>query len=284
MGDKYDVDGQISQLAARQHGHVTRAQLLALGMAPSTIAARVSAGRLIRVHAGVYAVGYRRVEPVARAAAAVLACGPTAVLSHDSVAALWGLRRWPRVPEVTVPRCVRRPGITAHRSRTLTPAETTVQLGVRVTTAARTVRDIRSRLTGPQFTRLVNQARLDRLIGSAVAEALLGRPGNPTRSELEDAFRRFVERYHLPRPQVNVMLDGHEVDVLWPRERVIVELDGWDTHRDRTSFHADRERDAAHAAAGYLTVRITWQRLHADPAREAARLRRILELREPPRR
>ena len=253
-------------------------------MAPSTIAARVTAGRLIRVHAGVYAVGYRRVEPVARAAAAVLAGGPTAVLSHDSAAALWGLRRWPRVAEVTVTTDRRPPAVRVHRSRTLTPAETTVQLGVRTTTAARTVRDIRPRLTARQFTRLVNQARLDRLISAAVAEALLGRPGNPTRSELEDAFRRFVERHALPRPQVNAMLDGHEVDALWARQRVIVELDGWDTHRDRTSFHADRERDTAHAAAGYLTVRITWQRLHADPAGEAARLRRILELREPPRR
>ena len=281
MSEISSISTKIAQLAARQWGHVTRRQLLALGLGAEAISYRVKVGQLIPVHNGVYALGYRRVEPVARAAAAVLACGPTAVLSHDSAAALWGLRRWPRRPEITAPRCIRRAGITAHRSTTLTASEITTQLGVRTTTAARALREIRRRLNARQFTRLVNQARLDRLIGSEVAEALLGRPGNPTRSELEDAFRRFVERYHLPRPQVNVMLGGHEVDVLWPRERVIVELDGWDTHRDRRSFHADRERDAAHAAAGYLTVRITWQRLHADPAREAARLRRILALRIP---
>ena len=236
------------------------------------------------VHVGVYALGYRRVEPVARAAAAVLAAGPGAALSHDSAAALWGLRRWPARPEVIAPRYVRRAGIVAHRSITLTAGDITTQLAVRTTTAARTLHDLRSRLTTDRLTRLANDARLRRLISSEAAETLLGRPGNPTRSELEDAFHRFVQRHALPRPQVNPRPDRREVDVVWARQRVIVELDGWDTHRDRTSFHEDRERDAAHAAAGYQTIRITWERLHTDPAREAARLQRILALREPPRR
>ena len=182
------------------------------------------------------------------------------------------------------PRHVRRAGIVAHRSITLTAGDVTTQLAVRTTTAARTLHDLRSRLTTGQLTRLANDARLRRLISSEAAETLLGRPGNPTRSELEDAFHRFVGRHALPRPQVNPRPDGREVDVVWARQRVIVELDGWDTHRDRTSFHEDRERDAVHAAAGYQTIRITWERLHADPAREASRLQRILALREPPRR
>jgi len=85
VGDK---GSHVSTIAQRQHGHITRAQLLALGFSARTISYMVARGELIRVHAGVYAVGYLRVEPVARAMAAVLACGKDAVLSHDSAAAL----------------------------------------------------------------------------------------------------------------------------------------------------------------------------------------------------
>jgi predicted transcriptional regulator of viral defense system len=143
MSDSIDRWDEIAQLAEGQQGHVTREQLLAMGIHPSTICSWIARGKLVRVHQGVYALSYRRVEPVARAMAAVLSCGPGAVLSHDAALALWKLRRWPRQMEVTAPRCVRRPGITAHRSTTLTPADTTVQLGVPVTRPARAIDDIR---------------------------------------------------------------------------------------------------------------------------------------------
>ena len=273
MSRKGDIDAHIAQLAARQHGHVTRGQLIALGLAPRTITARVAAGQLIRVHAGVYAIGYRRVEPVARAAAAVLAAGEGAVLSHDSAAALWGLRRWPRVPEVTVRRCVRRPGITAHRSRTLARRDTTTQLGVRTTTAARTLRDIRPRLTRKQLIRLVNDARLAHLLDSDGAEALLGHRRNPTRSGLEDAFQRFVERHGLAQPETGADVAGDEVDALFVAAKLIVELDDFDTHGDRATFASDRERDVAHADLGFQTIRLTRDQLTDDTA---AILRRLL--------
>ena len=261
MSDLRTIDAQIAHLAERQWGHVTRRQLLALGLRPRTIDKRIAVGRLVRAHAGVYAVGYRRVEPVARAAAAVLAAGPGAALSHESAAALWGLGRWPREPEVTAPRCVRRSGITAHRSSTLTSADVTTQLGVRTTTAARTLRDIRSRITARQFTRLVNRARLDRLIEANAAAEFLDRAGNPTRSGLEDRFLEFAARHGLPEPTVGVTLAGHEVDALFPAARLIVELDVYETHGDRATFHSDRERDTAHTAAGYRTIRLTPERL-----------------------
>lgn len=88
------MERQIRRLAESQHGHVTRAQLLGLGLGRAAIHHRVRTGRLIPIHAGVYGVGQRPATPVARAAAAaVLACGDSAVLSHGSAAALWGLRR-----------------------------------------------------------------------------------------------------------------------------------------------------------------------------------------------
>lgn len=270
---------EIAHLAADQWGHVARWQLLALGMNPSTICSWIERGILVRIHQGVYALGYRRVEPIARAMAAVLACGPGAVLSHDSALALWGLRRWPREPEVTAPRYVRRAGITAHRSRTLTPAETTVQLGVPVTRVARAIDDIRPRLTERQYIRLVNDARLQRLISADEAAARLGHRRNPTRSGLEDAFQRWIVRHGIPQPLINARVNGHEVDAHWPAEKVIAELDHPATHSDPTTFREDRRRDRVNRELGYETVRLTAEDLNQE---EAERLKRLLASRRPP--
>ncbi len=85
----------LAELAARQHGVVARAQLVALGFNRQAIAYRLKVGRLHLLHRGVYAVGHRPPSPLATAMAAVLACGPEAALSHRSAAALWRiLPRW----------------------------------------------------------------------------------------------------------------------------------------------------------------------------------------------
>jgi very-short-patch-repair endonuclease len=262
-----------SQLAARQHGHITRRQLLDLGMTAAIIDAWVRDGKLIRVHQGVYALGYRRVEVVAVAHAAVLACGPTAVLSHASAAALWDLGRWPRTHEVTVVGDRRPKGITAHRSKTLTRADTTTQLGVRTTTAARTLTDLRPRLTKKQFARLVNNARLAHLLNEQSATALLLREAPLTRSEQERDFLAFIRRHKLPIPITNTKLHGFEVDAVFPDHTLVVEIDDYATHGDPATFQTDRERDAVHADHGYLPFRITRDRFTKA---EADRLRRIL--------
>jgi Transcriptional regulator, AbiEi antitoxin len=276
MGDRRERDAQISQLAARQHGHITRQQLLGLGVPARTIDSWLQSGHLIRVHAGVYAVGYRRVEVVALARAAVLACGPTAVLSHASAAALWDLGRWPRAPEVTVVGDRRPKGITVHRSITLTRADTTTQRGVPTTTAARTLTDLKPRLTKKQFASLVNSARLEHLLNQRTATALLLTEVPLTRSKLERDFLAFIRRYNLPIPILNTKLHGFEVDAVFPDHKLIVELDDYATHGDPATFETDRERDAVHLDHGYRTIRITRERFNR---REATRLRRILKSR-----
>lgn len=75
-------------------------------------------------------------------------------------------------------------------------------------------------------------------------------------------------------------MHGYEVDALFLAQRPVVELDGWEFHADRVAFGSDRDRDADLLDFGYETVRITWDRLHETPAREAARLKRILARRE----
>jgi hypothetical protein len=284
--------------AAKEYGLVTRAQLLDLGVSPGIIAYRLRSGRLIRAYEGVYWLGYVRIEPVAQAAAAVLAGGKHAVLSNLSAAASWGMvSRWPKVPEITITEGDRRPaGVWAHRSRTLSGADIRHHRGIPTTTPERTVLDIAPRLAPAPLTRALQDARLAGYLHHHALAATLARtprhPGtrlirplleiftaNPTRSTLEDDFLPWARRHGFPEPQVNIRVADIIVDVLFPAERVIVELDGWEFHGGRTSFENDRERDAATSALGFLTYRLTRTRFDTQGELEAERLHAVLQLR-----
>lgn len=270
---------------------MTRQQLLDLGVLSATITHWVRNRRLIRVHVGIYAVGHAQHSPMAIAMAAVLACGPDAVLSHDSAAALWGVRTWPELPEVTAPHHRRRPGIRAHRTETLAGRDIRRHRNIRVTSPSRTILDIQSRLTDKQLTRAVNELRFQKHLGRTELERLLQRSTrianlidptqNPTRSGKEDDFVAFCRRHNLPIPRTNVVLFGHERDAVFEDERVIVEIDTWDTHNSYKSFQSDRKRDAVAAEDGYLTVRLISDVLAADPHGEAESLHRTLAKRRP---
>ena len=97
----------------------------------------------------------------------------------------------------------------------------------------------------------------------------------PTRSEFERRFIAFCAHYQLPTPIVNTHVAGHEADTWFPDHRLIIELDGWDYHRDHPTFTSDRDRDTDRLVAGIETVRITWDRLTETPDREAARLKKL---------
>src|SRR4051812_5828334 len=95
----------IAALAFRQHGVVALYQLIALGLSERAVRHRAAAGKLHRIHRGVYAVGHPKLTVWGRFMAAVLACGPGAVLSHQSAAVLLDLRRSERTKiDVTSPR------------------------------------------------------------------------------------------------------------------------------------------------------------------------------------
>jgi hypothetical protein len=290
------IDTRIAALARRHGGHVSRRQLLDLGLSSAVIKYRLATGRLIRVYPGVYAVGHVPVLPLARAAGALLACGPTAALSHGSAATLWGYdKQWHFPFEVTVSRDRRTTGIRVHVSRTLTRRDIRIHLGLRVTSPARTILDFAPGLNDPDLVRIVNQARLSLFLNLDDLAELLERqprapgagrlkqfvvsPEQPSRSWLEDEFTRFCRRFDLPAPRVNVFVGGHEVDAFFEDERVIVELDGYATHIDRATFESDRRRDFVHLLDGIPTVRLTRDRLRSDPHDEADRLHRLLRRR-----
>ncbi|MGH2915773.1 MAG: type IV toxin-antitoxin system AbiEi family antitoxin domain-containing protein [Solirubrobacteraceae bacterium] len=286
----------ISRLAARQHGNVTRRQLLALSFSDQAIRLRVAGGRLHRVHAGVYAVGRPPVTALERAGAAVLACGDGAALSHFGALALWELRgRWPLAFDVTVvgghPRP---PGIRVHRCPSLTTRDLRTHRGIRATSLARAILDCAPVLADRQLTRLVNEglltahlsrskladvrSRFHTHAGARLLARFVEHDDGPTRSQMEDRFLALCAQHGLPRPRINVVVAGHEVDALFEAQKLIVELDGWRFHRERSSFESDRSRDADTLLAGFRTLRLTWQRMTGRPAQVAAQLRVLLGL------
>ena len=216
--------------------------------------------------------------------AAVLACGPEAVLSHTSAAALWEILRRTRdldaqsasgpssVPtHVTVPSNARsRPGIRVHRSRTLFPSEVTRRAAIPVTTPSRTLADLRRLLPQPQFAAALRQAEF---LGLPIDQRL---DPDQTRSELETRFLTLCRRHRLSKPDVNVRVGSFIADFLWPGHDLIVELDGYRAHGTRSAFEADRARDVELKLLGYEVVRFTWRQLTSEPTHVARTLRRLL--------
>jgi very-short-patch-repair endonuclease len=207
--------------------------------------------------------------------AAVLACGEGAVLSHRSAAALWGIRPWSSVIEVTVPggggRAIRK-GLLVHRSRRLAPGEKTREHRIPVTTPARTIADLRAILPPDHLHAAIRRAEFRRLdIGYQP-----GYEPDLTRSELERKFLRLCRRHGLPLPEVNVPIESFLVDFLWPAHSLIVETDGFSHHGTRSAFESDRERDARLRALGYTVIRFTYRRVTKEPRHVASTLRALL--------
>ena len=285
----------VHTLAARQHGVVTRGQLLALGYSPEAIKHRIARGRLHPIWAGVYAVGRPDVTREGMWMAAVLAAGRGAVVSHASAAALWGIGEYERGEiEVTVPKArrVRRPGIRAHR-RDLTRRDIGRYRGIPVTSPACTLIDVAPRLPRSRVERSVNEAdrldlvdpdtlrtsvRDDRRPGARTLRELLDRRTFVlTDSELERRFLAIARAAGLGKPRTGVRVNGFKVDFHWPALRLVVETDGLRYHRTPAQQARDRLRDQAHAAAGLLCLRFTHEQVAYDPEHVRATLRAVAE-------
>lgn len=276
----------IARIAVRQHGVVSQVQLLSAGISTSSISRRVNAGRLYRVHRGVYAVGRLGLTPKGAWMAAVLACRTSAAggaqsrgvaLSHRSAAALWGMLPPPGGPvDVSVVGTggkAKRRGIRIHRCQTLLPACVTSRKGIPVTTSARTISDLRRAALARSQPGAISQKELRRAIRQA---ELLGLPlgsdviSDRTRSELERLFLRLCTRHRFPVPEVNVRVGDLEVDFLWRDKHLVVETDGYRYHRGKVAFENDRNRDLRLRALGYDVVRITHHQVTEEPQRVAA--------------
>jgi very-short-patch-repair endonuclease len=190
------IEERIGSLARRQHGVVTRAQLLELGLSPKAVRHRAKTHRLRPLHRGVYLVG--PIPPArAREMAAVLAIGLYAVLSHWSAAWLWR---------------------------------------------------VLAENNGPLLTR----------------------------SEAEARFLSLIRKARLPAPKTNVMVEGYEVDFLWPVQRIVVEVDGYRYHGSRPQFEKDRRRATELAARGIQVISLSWRQIVNDSLATAVQLGQAL--------
>jgi very-short-patch-repair endonuclease len=283
----------VVRLAERQHGVVTRAQLVELGISDFAIHRRVKDGRLHRVHQGVYAVGRPTLTTEGRFLAAVVSCGPAAALSHFAAAVLTKLmaERGPRI-DVTVPRGGqrrRRGALIIHRAA-LPEGDVTVREGIRVTTPSRTLVDLADVVGRRQLERMLDEAaylRLDlgdlrphmgRRGSGTLARVLATHDAGSTRtrSELEERMLPLLESFRLPAPELNRRIEGCEVDFVWREARLIVETDGWAAHGTRQAFERDRRRDARLVAAGWRVLRITWGQLERHRTWVASRIAEAL--------
>jgi very-short-patch-repair endonuclease len=235
--------------------------------------------------------------------AAVLASGSDAVLSHRSAAALWGIRPTSRTRiNVTVPHDTRSSKQIRRHVSTLPADEITVESGIPVTTVPRTIFDlaatepldvVKAMLREAEFLELHDRLSLWDLVERypghrgvrkvrTALEALKDEPLDERKSLLEERFAPFLRRRDLPRARFNQwILVGEkrfQVDCLWPEQRQIVELDGWEGHKTRTAFREDRARDRRLRVAGYGVTRLTWNQLEDEPESVASDLRVLLEV------
>jgi very-short-patch-repair endonuclease/predicted transcriptional regulator of viral defense system len=293
---------RIAQLAAEQHGLVTRAQLRAVGLSAQAVDRRVASGRLRPAHRGVYQVG-PLAGPRATELAAVLAIGRGARASHESAAWLWGVVRG-RDPSSPVDLVVvgggatSRPGIRLHRVSRLPADEGATVERVPVTSVARTLLDLATRVGRRDLEQAIARAERERLAtlddlrsivaryphrpGTPAVRAILDEEAEPalTESQAEDEFLALSREAELPHPKVNAAVGPFRLDFYWPDHQIAVEVDGFRHHGVRPRFEGDRQRTARLAAMGIQVIPVTWRELTRKRVATALRIGKALLLAE----
>jgi very-short-patch-repair endonuclease len=286
------VEDVLGRIARRQHGVVTRKQLLDAGISREEIRRRMQKGTLLVVHRGVYRVGHKAPSIEARYHAAVLACGEGAVLSGEAAGYLWGLLKGTAPPpEVTAPTNRRVKGVRTRRARRR-ETEATTRHGIPITTVPRTVVDLSSLLSSADLARACHEAgALHQTTPRHVEAVLTHRPGTPgarqlrkvmrgevhvTLSRLEREFLRRLDEAGLPRPITNRPAGSKRVDCRWPQHKLTVELDSYRYHSSRHAWELDRHREREAYARGDDFRRYTRNDVFEDPEPILAELRGLL--------
>jgi hypothetical protein len=288
---------QARSLLAQQWGVADLGQLGERGLGSNALSRLVERGFLARIYPRVYAIATLDRLPIeASLLAALLYAGPDAALSHTTAAWWWQLiDSVPRIVHVTTPhRRLPQPGLRLHRPRS---HEQEIHRGLAVTPIPRTLVDLASVLSFRDLRRAVAEADHRGLLDPepVAAAARQGRRGSralrralsshlpelaDAASPLEERFVLLCERHGIPMPKVNERVAGFKVDALWRARRVIVELDGHQSHAYPAAAERDRGRELVLRSAGFNVLRYTWQQVVAQPELVVADLRRTLAVRQ----
>ena len=202
----------------------------------------------------------------------------------------------PRQVEVTVVRVWRpdQPKLRVYGTSSLLPPDIRRVEGISATSPARTLLDLgrfwsverlETAVADALRRGLIRRSQLaDQLArnrgrrGVAALRAVLDLDREPalTRSEAEARLLSLIRRAAMPSPELNARLGHYEVDFLWRRQRLVVEVDGFAFHGDRLAFERDRLRDADLQVAGFRLIRVTWRQLTAQPQAVIERISRAL--------
>ena len=251
-------------IAGPQHGVVARRQLLRAGLSRRAVDHLIGRGSLLPLYRGVYAVGHRPVGVRSREMAVVLMGGVRA-LAWQSALAMWAMTRpWLGPVHALGAKSRSGPGFVIHRTRDLPPEDLTTNWGIPVTTPLRTLLDLSQTLSLDALDAALAEALVRKLVRLEDVQArATGRlrellsTAAPTKSRLERDLRRILHEHGLPQPVSNGFACGYEVDLQWPQQRLIAEVDGWLYHGHQRAFETDRERDLVLATHGWQTVRLT---------------------------
>ena len=290
-------DRAAGEIADEQHGVAHHDQLLAAGVSRRAVSRSLAVGRLRPMFRGVYAVGHAAVSEKGWCQAALLASGNQSVLTHETACQLWRLRATEPFPIsviVSSNRARKLDRIQARRMR-LDPRDWMTLDGLRVTTPARTIVDMAGELSPRQMRRLVERAQdLRRFDPNRIETVLARNPHRPgcrpllhliallepdadgAKSHLERLFLALIRRAGLPKPEVNVEIEGRQRDVVWREQRLVIEVDGYAYHSSREAMRRDRRRDRELTAALWRPARFTYEEVAFEPPAVATDLRRLL--------
>jgi hypothetical protein len=288
---------RVAEVAGRQYGRITSAQLHHIGLTDTTIANWTHAGYLHRRLRGVHAVGTPARTTESDLFEAVLYAGPGAMLSH--VTGAWWLdlidRPAPLI-HVSTPRRRTSPrGILVHNRRI--SLRRIIHDGIPTTTVAQALLDLAAMgeltLVRRGLARLDYQHRFD-------PHALLARSGGGrrgsqalrwaiahhdprfafTRSPLEDDWLICCEQLDIPKPDdVNVEICGIRVDAVYYDAKLIIECDGVDNHRSPAQVRRDRRNELDLRDAGWLVLRYSSDLIRDEADRVRAEVLHYLSTR-----
>ncbi len=294
-------DARIAAVLGAQNQRISRAQLEAVGSTAAMIKTRVARGQLCRIFRGVYGAGPPRAVELGDETAALLAAGEHGALGLESAAFLWEIR--PAAPahvDVVVPVPVQprsRPGVRVHRSASITRADVVLHRGLPVTSPAWTLRDLADSLDGRPLERaldealhrnLVNPTKIREVVartpgrrgGNALLELLEpGRGHGITRSQAEERMLGILRDAGVADAERNARIGRYEVDFLWRKARVVVEVDSYTWHSGPAAFKRDREKDMYLREHGLEVIRVTWEMMDR-PLLLVARIVEAIALRQ----